>query len=142
MDNRLPAAGLSGLDQIRAIFAGETGYEGIVKTLDLRPVSAEEGFVVFEGSPTQAVYNPMGSVGPTGAGPMPDMGQLQVMSAIDRLRTDSPLEGGGFELPVPGRIYSAAMRSQVISRSSSRSAVWRGGGTTTMCSPTKRIPCT
>ena len=62
MDTRLPAAGLSGLDQIRAIFAGETGYEGIVKTLDLRPVSAEEGFVVFEGSPTQAVYNPMGSV--------------------------------------------------------------------------------
>jgi hypothetical protein len=28
MDNRLPAAGLSGLDQIRAIFAGETRYEG------------------------------------------------------------------------------------------------------------------
>jgi hypothetical protein len=32
---------------------------------------------------------------------------------------DSPLEGDGFELPVPGRIYSAAMRSQVISRCSS-----------------------
>ena len=62
MDTRLPAAGLSGRDQIRAIFAGETGYEGIVKTLDLRPVSAEEGFVVFEGSPTQVVYNLMGSV--------------------------------------------------------------------------------
>ena len=56
------AAGLSGLDQIRAIFAGETGYEGMVKTLKLHPVSAEEGFVVFEASPTQAVYNPMGSV--------------------------------------------------------------------------------
>jgi uncharacterized protein (TIGR00369 family) len=53
---------LSGLDRIRAIFAGETGYEGIVKTLDLHPVSAEEGFVVFKGAPTQAVYNPMGSV--------------------------------------------------------------------------------
>lgn len=52
----------SGLDQLRAIFAGKTGYEGIVKTLDLRPVSAEEGFVVFEGSPTKAVYNPIGSV--------------------------------------------------------------------------------
>jgi len=47
---------LSGLDQIRAIFAGKTGYEGIVKTLNLHPVSAEEGFVVFEGSPTQGVY--------------------------------------------------------------------------------------
>ena len=53
---------LSGLEQIRAIFAGKTGYEGIVKTLGLCPVSAEEGFVVFEGSPTQAVYNPLGVV--------------------------------------------------------------------------------
>jgi uncharacterized protein (TIGR00369 family) len=49
-------------DQIRAIFAGKTGYEGMVKTLNLHPVSAEEGFVVFEGSPTQAVYNPLGVV--------------------------------------------------------------------------------
>src|SRR3984893_1713954 len=55
-------ATLSGLEQLRAIFAGVTGYEGIIKTLDLRPVSAEEGFVVFEGSPTRAVYNPIGSV--------------------------------------------------------------------------------
>ena len=53
---------LSGIEQLRAIFAGRTGYEGIVKTFDLRPVSAEEGFVVFEGSPTKAVYNPLGSV--------------------------------------------------------------------------------
>jgi hypothetical protein len=53
---------LSGLDQIRAIFAGKTGYEGIVKTLNLNPVSAEEGFVVFEGSPTRAVYKPLGVV--------------------------------------------------------------------------------
>lgn len=53
---------LSGIEQLRAIFAGRTGYEGIVKTLDIHPVSAEEGFVVFEGSPTQAVYNPIGSV--------------------------------------------------------------------------------
>src|ERR1700744_5542194 len=53
---------LSGLEQLRAIFAGETNYEGIIKTLGLRPVSAEDGLVVFEGSPTQAVYNPIGSV--------------------------------------------------------------------------------
>lgn len=57
-----PLTELSGLDRIRAIFAGETGYEGIVKTLDLHPVFAEEGVVAFEGSPTRAVYNPMGSV--------------------------------------------------------------------------------
>src|SRR5277367_6091966 len=53
---------LSGLEQIRAIFAGKTGYEGIVKTLDIHPVSAEEGLAVFEGRPTRAVYNPIGSV--------------------------------------------------------------------------------
>ena len=54
------SSALSGLDQIRAIFAGKRCHEGIVKTLNLHPVSAEEGFVVFEGSPTQAVYKPLG----------------------------------------------------------------------------------
>jgi uncharacterized protein (TIGR00369 family) len=62
MEARVQLAELPGLDQIRAIFAGETGYEGMVKTLDLHPVSAEEGFVVFEGAPTQSVYNPLGAV--------------------------------------------------------------------------------
>jgi hypothetical protein len=49
-----------------------------------------------------------------------------------KFATDSSLEGDGFELPVPGRIYSAAMRSQVISRCSSLSPVRRGGGMRTM----------
>ena len=62
MDVTAELTRLSGLQQLQAIFAGKTGYAGIVKTLDLHPVSAEEGFVVFEGSPTQAVYNPLGSV--------------------------------------------------------------------------------
>jgi uncharacterized protein (TIGR00369 family) len=62
MDATSTLSKLSGLQQLQAIFAGKTGYAGIVKTLDLKPVSAEEGFVVFEGSPTQAVYNPLGSV--------------------------------------------------------------------------------
>jgi len=53
---------LSGLEQLRAIVAGKTGYEGIIKTLGLCPVSVEEGFVVFEGSPSEAVYNPLGTV--------------------------------------------------------------------------------
>lgn len=55
-------AALSGLEQLHAIFAGRTGYEGIAKTLGLRPVSAEAGFVVFEGAPNEAVYNPLGVV--------------------------------------------------------------------------------
>ena len=62
MNAPVELSALSGLDQIRAIFAGETGYEGMVKTLNLQPVSAEEGLVVFEGSPTRAVYNPLGVV--------------------------------------------------------------------------------
>ena len=53
MDVTAELTRLSGLQQLQAIFAGKTGYAGIVKTLDLHPVSAEEGFVVFEGSPTQ-----------------------------------------------------------------------------------------
>ena len=56
MDATTELTRLSGLQQLQAIFAGKTGYAGIVKTLDLHPVSAEEGLVVFEGSPTQAVY--------------------------------------------------------------------------------------
>ncbi len=53
---------LSGLEQLRAIFDGHTGYQGIVKTLGLSPISAEEGFVVFGGTPSEAVYNPLGTV--------------------------------------------------------------------------------
>ena len=62
MDATTELTRLSGLQQLQGIFAGKTGYAGIVKTLDLHPVSAEEGFVVFEGTPSQAVYNPLGSV--------------------------------------------------------------------------------
>src|ERR1700687_1421348 len=55
-------ATLAGLEQMRAIFAGQTNYQGIAKTLDFHPVAIEEGVVVFEGTPTRAVYNPIGSV--------------------------------------------------------------------------------
>lgn len=53
---------LTGLEQLRAILDGSAGSTGIVQTLKLRPLSAEEGFVVFEGLPDQSVYNPIGSV--------------------------------------------------------------------------------
>jgi hypothetical protein len=43
---------LSGLEQLRAIFAGATGYKGIVRTLDLRPISAEEGSVTLGANAT------------------------------------------------------------------------------------------
>jgi hypothetical protein len=62
MNETGPADMMSGLDQLRAIFAGRTRSEVLVKTLGLRPVSAEEGLVVFEGSPTiAALRNPVGA---------------------------------------------------------------------------------
>ena len=52
----------SGLDQLRDIFSGAAGYTGIVQLLGLRPVELEAGRVVFEGTPDERVYNPIGSV--------------------------------------------------------------------------------
>jgi len=52
----------AGLERIRALIEGRTDYKGIVHTLGLRGITAEEGFVVFEGTPSPAVYNPMGGV--------------------------------------------------------------------------------
>ncbi|HEX2589961.1 MAG TPA: PaaI family thioesterase [Rhizomicrobium sp.] len=53
---------LAGIDQLRAVFAGKTAWKGIGATLDFKAVQIEEGFVVFEGQPTEAVYNPIGTV--------------------------------------------------------------------------------
>jgi len=52
----------NGLEQLRLIFSGAAGYEGIAKTLDFRPVELETGRVVFEGKPDERVYNPIGTV--------------------------------------------------------------------------------
>jgi uncharacterized protein (TIGR00369 family) len=52
----------SGLDQLRDIFSGAAGYEGILKMLNIRPVELEAGRVVFEGTPDESVYNPLGTV--------------------------------------------------------------------------------
>src|SRR5581483_2627774 len=56
------SAGPSGLDQVRALMDGSANYRGIAHLLDFRPVEAREGFVAFEGHPSRAVYNPIGSV--------------------------------------------------------------------------------
>lgn len=52
----------SGLEQLRLIFSGEAGYEGIAKTMNFRAVELEAGRVVFEGAPDERVYNPIGTV--------------------------------------------------------------------------------
>ncbi|HUO92916.1 MAG TPA: PaaI family thioesterase [Rhizomicrobium sp.] len=53
---------LSAVERTRALIEGRTDYKGIVHTLGFRGVTAEEGFVVMEGTPSPAVYNPMDAV--------------------------------------------------------------------------------
>lgn len=60
MNASVELANLSGLEQLRAAFDGK--FKGIGKTLNFRPVTLEEGRVVFEGLPDQSVYNPIGTV--------------------------------------------------------------------------------
>jgi uncharacterized protein (TIGR00369 family) len=52
----------SAVERTRALIEGRTDYKGIVHTLGLRGISADEGVVVMEGTPSPAVYNPMGAV--------------------------------------------------------------------------------
>ena len=55
-------ARLSGLEQMRAVASGATGWRGIGHTLGFRAVEVEEGRVVFSGAPGPEVYNPIGTV--------------------------------------------------------------------------------
>ena len=52
----------AGIDQIRALMHGTSDYRGIAHLLDFKPIEVEEGYVVFEGHPSKAVYNPIGTV--------------------------------------------------------------------------------
>lgn len=59
-----PAAELSGLEQLRAVFDPshpERG-PGIGRTLNFSVIEIEEGRVVFGGHPDESVYNPIGTV--------------------------------------------------------------------------------
>jgi uncharacterized protein (TIGR00369 family) len=56
------AAALDGLAQLQEIFFGNKPYTGIGRTLKFRPVELEAGRVVFEGTPDDTVYNPIGTV--------------------------------------------------------------------------------
>ena len=55
-------ADLSGVEQLKLAFQGDDNAAPIARTLDYRLTEVEEGRVVFEGTPTRAVYNPIGSV--------------------------------------------------------------------------------
>ena len=56
------AAGRSGIDLLRDVFAGRLPPPPITQTLGFRGVSVEEGRAVFEGEPGEHLYNPIGSV--------------------------------------------------------------------------------
>lgn len=53
---------LSGVEQLRLSFLADRNTAPIAQTLDYRMTAVEEGRVVFEGTPTLAVYNPIGTV--------------------------------------------------------------------------------
>jgi uncharacterized protein (TIGR00369 family) len=54
--------GLSGLDMLRKMIAGELPAPPIAELLGFRLVEAEPGLVVFEGRPGPHLLNPLGSV--------------------------------------------------------------------------------
>lgn len=55
-------ASLSGLDQLRLGMEGKANLAPIAETVGFALTSVEEGEVVFEATPTKAVYNPLGTV--------------------------------------------------------------------------------
>jgi uncharacterized protein (TIGR00369 family) len=56
------AAGLSGLDVMRLVVAGQLPQPPIAKTLGFRLVEVEHGRAVFECEPAEFHYNPIGTV--------------------------------------------------------------------------------
>ena len=59
-----PAAELTGLEQLRAVFDASRPERapGIGRTLNFSVIEIEEGRVVFGGHPDESVYNPIGTV--------------------------------------------------------------------------------
>ena len=55
-------AGRTGLEVFEAIFSGELPRPPIGDTLDIVPIRIEYGAAVFQGTPSQRHYNPLGTV--------------------------------------------------------------------------------
>jgi uncharacterized protein (TIGR00369 family) len=55
-------AGMTGLEVLRAMAAGELPGPGMGKTLGFRLVEVDEGRAVFEGTPGPQLLNPLGAV--------------------------------------------------------------------------------
>jgi uncharacterized protein (TIGR00369 family) len=54
--------GMSGIEFLRAIRDGKLPPAPIAALMGFRPAEIEEGYVVFEGTPDESVYNPIGMV--------------------------------------------------------------------------------
>lgn len=57
-----PVRGLSGMEVLAAIFAGELPAPPMGETLDFVPIRMEPGIAVFQGRPQRRHYNPLGTV--------------------------------------------------------------------------------
>jgi uncharacterized protein (TIGR00369 family) len=55
-------AGMSGLQVMRAMLAGEVPYPPIAQTMDFALLQVDKGSAVFQGTPQLKHYNPLGSV--------------------------------------------------------------------------------
>lgn len=58
----LPVKGLSGMDMLEAIFAGELPAPPMGETLDFVPIRMAPGLAIFQGRPQRRHYNPLGTV--------------------------------------------------------------------------------
>ena len=58
----LDLAALSGIEQLRLAMTGKGEIAPIAQTVGFALIEVEEGRVVFEATPTRAVYNPLGTV--------------------------------------------------------------------------------
>jgi len=54
--------GMSGMEILKAIFAGELPAPPMGQTLDFVPIRMEPGLAVFQGRPRRQHYNPMGTI--------------------------------------------------------------------------------
>lgn len=62
MSDKIDLAALSGLDQLRLMLEERLPPAPIAATIGFRLTELAEGRVAFEGEPSLAVYNPIGSV--------------------------------------------------------------------------------
>lgn len=62
MSETLNPAGMTGLQQLRAILDNPARKPGIARTLEFDMLEIEPGRVVFGGNPDERVYNPIGTV--------------------------------------------------------------------------------